>query len=334
MFAAETHGVSETENKSIEQGAGLRPFKEEFQEFWEALPDKRLFFGLLIPWLLMFHFLGNSTRSYSDTSSLFGWMGSVFSSPINDESHGFLIPFVVSYLFWWKREELAAARKDLWSPGLGFLGLAIGLHVVGFVVQQARLSVAAMFLGVFAIMGVVWGRDWLKNCVFPFVLFVFCMPLGSLTESITVPLRVIVTKISVWGSANLLNIGVVHEGSRILDLSGTFRYDVAPACSGIRSLTALMILTTIVGFLSFPSWWKRLTLITAAIPVAIAGNVLRITAVIIAAEAFGQDAGGKVHDHAWVLTWGLALVCMWALFTLLNGGFGKKDAGTAGGRAA
>lgn len=327
--------MSEIENSSIEQDAELRPFKEEFLEFWDGLPDKRLFFGLLIPWLLLFHFLGNSTRSYVDTSSLFGWMASVFNSPINDESHGFLIPFVVLYLFWWKREELAATGKDLWTAALGLLAMAMVLHVVGFVIQQARLSVLAMFLGVFSIMGLVWGRGWLRASFFPFVLFVFCMPLGSLTESITVPLRVVVTKISVWGSANLLNIGVIHDGSRIFDTSGSFRYDVAPACSGIRSLTALMILTTIVGFLSFPSWWKRLTLITAAIPVAIAGNVLRITAVIIAAEAFGQEAGGKVHDHAWVLTWGLALACMWALFTLLNGGFRRRSAAeTAGGEVA
>ena len=319
VFVAGTVRVSDLAKSSDEQNAASPAFQEEFAEYWNGLPDKRLFFGLLIPWLLLFHFLGNSTMGYLETSSLFVAMADVYNSTLYDESHGFLIPFVVVYLFWWKREELADVAKDLWTPALALLGAAVVLHVIGFVVQQARISVLALFLGIFAIMGLVWGRAWLRASFFPFVLFVFCMPLGSLTENITVPLRIIVTKISVWVSVKALNIGVVHDGTRIFDPSWDFHIDVAPACSGIRSLTALMILTTIVSFCAYASWWKRLTLIAAAIPVAIAGNVLRLTTVIIAAEAFGQKAVPVVHDHAWILTWGLALACMGGLYSLLKG---------------
>ena len=48
------------------------------------------------------------------------------------------------------------------------------------------------------------------------------------------------------------------------------------------------------------------------------------------AAGFGQDAGEKVHDHAWVLTWGLALACMSGLYGLLAreaaSGQGEQDA--------
>ncbi len=311
----------------------LPSFQEEFLEYWRRTPDKALFLGLAVPWLLLFHFLGNSTLGYGASASLYDWMGNIYGSEFSDESHGFLIPFVVAYLFWDKREELSAVESRNWAPGLAVLGAAAALHVIGFAIQQGRVSVVALFVGLYAIMGIAWGRALLKAAFFPYVLFVFCMPLGGLTESITVPLRVLVTEIAVWCGANALNVDVINDGSRIIHQEGQYQFNVAPACSGIRSLTALLILTTIVAFVSMPAWWRRLTLIAAAIPVAIAGNVLRITAVIIAAEAFGQNAGTMVHDHAWILTWGLALACMWGLFAWLNRG-GAASAGAVKGAAA
>ena len=307
------------------------PFQEEFLGYWRKVPDKGLFLGLAVPWLLLFQFLGNSTLGYGASASLYEWMASIYGSDFSDESHGFLIPFVVAYLLWDKREELARVESRNWAAGLVALGGAAAMHVIGFAIQQGRVSVVALFVGLYAIMGIVWGGSLLKAAFFPYVLFVFCMPLGGLTDSITVPLRVLVTEVSVWGGANILNADVINDGSRILHRGGDYHYDVAPACSGIRSLTALLILSTIVAFVSISVWWRRLTLIAAAIPVAIAGNVLRITAVIVAGEAFGQDAGALVHDHAWILTWGLALVCMWGLFVWLTRGLEPRTGDAKGG---
>ena len=95
-------------------------------------------------------------------------LADIYNSPYNDESHGFLIPFVVLYLFWWKREELADVDKRNWAAGLGILVIAAALHVIGYVVQQARLSVIALFLGLYGIMGIVWGRAFLRVSFFPF----------------------------------------------------------------------------------------------------------------------------------------------------------------------
>ena len=319
--------MSEGNSQSLNEAEAPRAFADEFREYWERLPDKGLFLGLAIPWLLLFHVVGNSTLGYGVSASLYDWMADIYNSPFNDESHGFLMPFVVLYLFWWKREELDAVEKRNWAAGLAVLAVAAALHVVGFVVQQARLSVIAMFLGLYGVMGLTWGTAFLRASFFPFVLLAFCMPLGALTEGITVPLRLLVTKASVWIGVHLLSIDVAHDGSRLLATDGSFQYDVAPACSGIRSLTALMILTTIVSFVALKGWWRKLVLIAAAPPVAIAGNVLRITSVLIAGQAFGQEAGSKVHDHAWILTWGLALACMGGLYGLLSrepGSDGRK----------
>jgi exosortase len=114
-------------------------------------------------------------------------------------------------------------------------------------------------------------------------------------------------------SHNFLGIEIIRDGTRLFDPQGAFQYDVAPACSGIRSLITLLALTTIYGFITFNKLWKRLAMVFIAIPLAITGNVVRITAVIIAAEAFGQDIGLKVHDGAGFVTFAIALVCLMVL---------------------
>ena len=275
----------------------VQAFGREFTACWQRLPNKSFFFALLAAWLVLFQFLGNSTFGYYDSTSLVAWMYHAYTSPVTDDGHGSLIPWVVLGLFWWKREKLLAQPIQIWWPGLVMVGLALGLHVFGFVAQQARISIVALFVGIYGLMGLAWGRDWLRASFFPFFLLSFCVPFGSLGEAITVPLRILATAVSA-GIAHGFGIDVIHEGTQIFDAQRSFNYDVAPACSGIRSLVALVTLSIIYGFIYFRSGWKRLALVVAAFPLAVAGNVFRLTVIIVTAEVFGQEAGNFVHENA------------------------------------
>ena len=287
--------------------SGLR---EEVAGLWASLPDKALFFILFAAWLALFHFLGNSTFGYKDTPSLFSWLNYVYSMG-EDDAHGRLIPLVVLALLIWKRRELTEIPKAPWWPALLFLVAGLLLHVAGYVIQQTRVSVVAFFVGLYGLTGLVWGRRWLAAVFFPCFLFAFCVPVGTLAETITFPLRMLVTHASV-GIGHALGIEVVRNGTQILGAGG-FNFDVAPACSGIRSLTALTALTTIYGFLTFKAAWKRALMVFIAVPLAVIGNVARIAGVIVTAEAFGEKAGLKFHDGAGFVTFGVAIVCVMAL---------------------
>ncbi|NJM55689.1 MAG: exosortase/archaeosortase family protein [Verrucomicrobiae bacterium] len=254
--------------------AKQKPFTTELREFWDALPDKGLFFALLAAWLALFHLAGNSTFGYWNTPSLLKWLVSAYDFPgfASDDSHGFFMPFVVLALLWWKREELIALPKRTWWPGLLLLAGALLLHLLGYLVQQPRLSIVSLFAGVYCLTGLVWGPRWMAATFFPMVLLSFCLPIASISEPVTFPLRMIVTKLSVGIGHNVLGIDVVRDGSRIFDSARTFQYDVAPACSGIRSLTSLLALTTIYGFVTFRTWWKQLTMVLLAVPLAVAAT--------------------------------------------------------------
>jgi exosortase len=210
---------------------------------------------------------------------------------------------------WWKRKQLLACPLGLWWPGLVVIAFAIVLHLLGYMIQQPRISIVALFTGIYGLMGLAWGWRLLRASFFPFFLFAFCIPFGSLAETVTFPLRMLVTYISVGLSQNL-GFDVMREGSLIFDAQRTFRYDVAPACSGIRSLVSLMALTMIFGFISFKSWWRRLVMVLAAFPLAVIGNVARITFTIFVTEVFGQEYGIGVEQKFGFVTFAVAILCV------------------------
>ena len=273
---------------------------ERFSECWRRLPNKELFFPLLLAWLAFFHFLGNSTLGYFPKPSLFEWMYNAYTSksPTADDGHGTLIPIVVLVLFWWKRKELLALPLRVWWPGLVLLGVAAVMHVTGYLVQQPRIGIVALFLGIYGLMGLAWGWNFLRASFFPFFLLAFMVPLGSLTDPITFPLRLMVSKLVSLICQHLLAIDVINEGTSLVRLPSRYHYEVAAACSGIRSLVAVTAIAIIYAFMVFRSWKFRAALIGSAIPLAVLGTTFRMMVIVLAAEFWGQGAGNRAHESS------------------------------------
>ena len=285
-------------------------FLVEFRAFWAWLPDKPLFFTLLGAWAGLFHFLGHCSFNFTDQPSLFAWMWGAWSAEALEAEHGKLVPVVVLILLWLRRNELLATPTRRWLPALAGVALALVLHVLAFTVQQPRVSMVALAGGVWCLVGLVWGPGWMRKTFFPFLLLGFCVPLEALGEGLLFQLRLLVTQLSVGIGHNLLGLDVLRDGTAIFNPARTFNYDVAPACSGIRSLTSLLAVTTIYGYVAFRAPWKRAVMMALAAPLAVAGNVARITTVIILAEAFGHKAGAAAETNLGYVTFAVAIGLM------------------------
>jgi exosortase len=279
----------------------LEEFQSELIAGWRQLPNKRFFFILLACWLALFQFLGNSTFGYLDTHSLLKWiylLGTAKSGEgETDDNQMIIAPVVVLGLFYWKRKELLRQPMEIWGPGLLLVAAGLLLHIAGFRLQQCRISIVALFTGIYGLMGLVWGPKFLRASFFPFFLFIFCVPFGTLAGIITIPLRSVAVSIVVF-IAHIVHLDVLRQGINLIDPKGLFEYEVAAACGGIRSLIMTVMLAIVFGFVVFKTAWKRLLLIVLAVPLAIAGNVLRLLTVIVAAKIGGQEAGTSVHNNA------------------------------------
>jgi exosortase len=270
----------------------------DFSDCWRQLPNKGFFFALLAAWLALFQFLGNSTLGYFHTPSLFRYMWGAYSFAdfSGDEAIGAAVPFLIAGLFWWKRRELLALPLKVWPPALLLVGLGLVLHIAGYLIEEPRVSIVAMFVGIYGLTGLAWGRAWLRHSFFPFALFIFCVPVSEIMQPVTLPLRVLVSALTEWTAHGIMGISVLRMGTELFDPRGTYQYDVVAACSGIRSFTAIFLLATVYGFITFRSPWKRLLLMALALPLAVLGNLVRMLCIIIAAEMGGQNAGNYVHE--------------------------------------
>jgi len=258
------------------------------------LPYLKEFGILMAAWVALFQFLGNSTLGYVDTTSLFGWWKwTIAKTPT--EQHAFFIPLVVVGLIYYRRAQLALIPKRVWWPALAVIGLALLFHLLGYLIQQGRVSVLAFSLGVFGVTGLFWGWHWMRATLLPFSLLFFCVPLGPGVEPLTFPLRLLATHITFTVCHDILGIDVIQRGNQLLDAGGQYQYEVAAACSGIQSLTAIAIFSIIYAFISFRSPWRILLVLLSGLPMAVVANVARLLMIVVAAEVFGQQAGDVVH---------------------------------------
>jgi len=243
--------------------------------------------------------LSDSILGYIHTPSLFQWLFYNYNigggDKATDDSYGNIIPFLVVGIFWWKRRDLLALPLKTWWPGIFLFAAAVLLHIAAFLVQQPLVSVVALFAGIYALTGMAWGWAWLRHSAYPFFLFVFSIPLTPHLNFILFPLRMLVCRL-VEITSHLIGIGVIRNGTQLLDASGHYGYDVAAACGGMRSLMAIFLLATVYAFGTFRSPWKRIFLMATAVPFAVLGNMARLLCIIVAAELGGQEAGNYVHE--------------------------------------
>jgi exosortase len=252
--------------------------------------------------LALFQFLGNSVLGYIRTPSLLLWMYHAYNpnaGTTEDDAHGLIVPFVVLGIFWWKRKQLVALPLRTWPPALLLIALGLLLHLAGFAIQQSRVSIVGLFTGIYGLMGLAWGPAFLRASFFPFFLFIFSIPFGSLAQPVTFPLRLIVCRLVEFVCHYLLAIDIIRDGTALRDPTGHYQYEVAAACSGIRSLVAILIMATVYSFVAFRSFGKRLVLMVSAFPLAVLGNLVRMLFIVIAAEIGGQPWGNYVHENTY-----------------------------------
>ncbi len=95
--------------------------------------------------------------------------------------------------------------------------------------------------------------------------------------------------------------------------------EVARECSSIRSSLMLAVTTLVLAHLFLRSWWRKVLLVVAAIPLSVAKNGLRIFT--IAELGTRVDPGfldGKLHHNGGILFYGLAVVAVGALLWILR----------------
>lgn len=276
--------------------------------------------------LAVFQFFGNAARGYIDSASLFYWWGYQWANPQSESEHGWLILGLSCWLFWRnlrardqgpgtrdQGQQSPTASREFGPPCAMLAGLLI--HLLGYALTQTRVSIVGVLVFIWGVLALAGGRRWGRAAAFPVVFMIFAIPLNML-DTVGFYLRLGVIEVA-WHLAHLVGIDVIRNGTQLMSPDGGFSYDVAAACSGMRSLTALSALALLLGYLNFRSWPVRVLVGLLCFPFAFVGNVVRIFAVIVMAEWRGQAAGVRAHDvmgfGVFVIVLGLVQLTVWLL---------------------
>lgn len=255
---------------------------------------------------VLFQWFGNATRGYIDTRSVFYWWTYQWWNPASETQHGWLILAISVWLLWRNLRNAecgvrtaecgnpqSAIANSQW-PAFAAMAAGLALHAVGFVAQQTRVSIVAFLIFAWGVLRLGGGKRWGDAARFPLGFLVFAIPLNVL-DSLGFWLRLWVIDAAEM-IAHLAHIEVVRSGTQLFAADGRYQYDVAAACSGVRSLMALAALSLLVGYLNFHSTGRRALMFVLCFPLTYLGNVARIAAIIFAAQLGGQTWGERAHD--------------------------------------
>jgi len=236
------------------------------------------------------------------------WLHQCTVSSITSEwQHCLIVPFIIAWLMYRKRAELrydlviAKGTKSglifvLLSLILYFFGFLANLHYLGyFSLQCLLLSLAIWFFG--------WQFSFKYSFFWWFSWFVW--PFYFLGRMIGLPLRHLMTSLAEV-CLSILQLNPVREGTAIYSaadpLKGLvkgelYEAEVAVACSGLRSLFALMMISALFGyFRASKAKWQWIYFLSS-IPMAVIGNCVRIVLIVLATVWFGEEFAVGTHSE-------------------------------------
>jgi len=214
-----------------------------------------------------------------------------------DYSHGWFVIPIAAYLLWSFKDSMPPVRSTLSWGGLVMLGCVALLRVFARFAYFDFLDGWTIPLTAIGLAWVFGGKQWAYWALPALGFLFFMIPLPFRIENeLSQPLQWIATKASCY-TLQLLGQPAIAEGTTIL--LGDQILEVERACSGLRIFMGVFALAYVYAVLVRRSWWERILLVMAAVPIALVSNAARIIATGLCFQWFsGETARHFSHDLA------------------------------------
>jgi len=238
----------------------------------------------------------------------------------DDYSAGQLIPLVAGFLVWRERKAIRKCSVvPCWWGGMALLISAETVHIYGLLYgARPSLGQYSLVLTVGGLVLMVAGWQVLRRVLW-ILLFLFLMvPLpGRVHNLISGPLQTIATT----GSVFVLEAfgATVSQQGNVVMLNETTPMAVAEACSGLRMLTAFVIVAAFVAYMVKRPRPQKAVLLLSSIPIAVICNIVRICVTAVLFMLVSAEVGQKFfHDFAGLAMMPVAALLLFAELWLLD----------------
>jgi exosortase D (VPLPA-CTERM-specific) len=231
-------------------------------------------------------------------------------------SYGPMIPLIVAFLVWQRKDRLERLPADGAWTGAAFVALGVLARVVG------EMSWSPLVVN-YGLLAAIWGLalaylGWrgAKVIAGPLAILAFMVPLPEfLLVALSQELQLFSSRLGV-ALIRVCDISVYLEGN-VIDL-GTMKLQVVEACNGLRYLFPLMTLGFVAAYFFKGAMWKRALVFLASIPITVLMNSARIALVGVTVEHFGREAAeGLLHDFEGLVVFLGCVLILVALMGLL-----------------
>jgi len=218
-------------------------------------------------------------------------------------------------------------RIDGWpSCGSGLAFFLVALLIVGYARwgmagarEDVRLTLAMLALVTWLIGSLVlcFGVGTLRQFVFPLCFLFLMVPIPDFVLKWIVEFLQQQSAVAARLMFRVAGTPVAQDGIR-LSIPG-LDIEVATECSSIRSSLMLMVTTLVFAQLFLRSWWRKVVLVAAAIPLSVAKNGLRIFT--IGELGTRVDPGflnGKFHHHGGIVFFAISVAAMVMVLWILR----------------
>ncbi len=241
------------------------------------------------------------------------WLWQRWTMSVWHNVHGIFIPFIVAYFI---RDALRSDRNpEAEQSAWGFLvlGLGLGMVVLDSAIHTQLLSAAGLVVCLPGVSLLLLGSRRTKALTFAWILAFFMLPIpAEFIERFTLLLRTIAA-VGAERFIALFGIPVLREDTLLL-LPGA-RFAISDACSGFSVLYASVTLALVLAYMN-PSWPRRVLVVAAAFPIAMASNILRCTFLALIVHRWGGHMLDTfLHPLSGLITFAIAAVLLTFLGT-------------------
>lgn len=232
-------------------------------------------------------------------------------------AHGPIIVFTGAWLVMRQAESFKAGSPgSIWIT-LPWLVASLALYALARAFDYISLEVLGLYSTGLAMAYSCFGAKPLIKNWFPLVYLGFLAPPpGWLIDGFTAPLKQFVSFVATE-SLSLVGLPVAREGVTIF--VAEYQLLVEDACSGLNSLVGLTAVSLFYIYLLRGAYLRYALLLTAfVLPIAVAGNIVRIMVLILLTYFYGDAvAQSFLHAMAGLFLFVIDLLLVFAVDSLL-----------------
>ena len=237
----------------------------------------------------------------------------------DDYSAGQLVPMVAIFLIWRERKKLRECLlKPCWSGGIALLTMAQMGRTYGLLFMFESAERYSLVLTIAGLVLMVAGWKVFRRLSWILLILFLMVPLpGRIHNMISGPLQNMATTGAVF-LMEAFGVRVSQQGN-VMMLNQDTPLAVAEACSGLRMLTAFIIVAAFIAYMVKRSRLQKAILLASSIPVAIICNIIRIFVTAVLMLNVSTEAADKFfHDFAGLVMMPIAVLLLFSELWLME----------------